>query len=118
MPCRLSREEIVAIRVLAEKGMRKTAIARRLGVTEGTVRYHVKRRGAEDGRKNKRFLAEGWARVIVLWVEAHEDRPRPVNVLDLFEYLVGEHGYPGSTKSLLRYAAVEGIKMANCPLLG
>ena len=103
MPYRLSREEIVAIQVLAEKGMRKTEIARRLGVTEGNVRYHIRRRGAVDGRKNKRFLAEGWARVIDLWVEAHEDQPRPVNVLDLFEHLVGEHGYPGSYKSLLRY---------------
>lgn len=103
MPCRLSREEIVAIGVLSEKGMKKTEIARRLGVTEGNVRYHVKRRGATDGRRNKRFLAEDWAEVIAHWFEAHKGGARPVNVLELYEHLVGEHDYPGSYKSLLRY---------------
>ena len=93
----------MAIGVLADKGMKKTEIARRLGVTEGDVRYHLKRRGAPDGRKNKRFLAEDWADVIGHWFEAHKGRPRPVNVLELYEHLVSEYDYPGSYKSLLRY---------------
>ena len=38
MSCRLSREEIVTIGVLAEKQETQSAIARTLGVTEGAVR--------------------------------------------------------------------------------
>jgi DNA-binding NarL/FixJ family response regulator len=41
MPYKLSQEEIIAMIVLGEK---KTVIARRLGVVEGTVRYHLKRK--------------------------------------------------------------------------
>ena len=47
MPVRLRREEIVTIEVLAEKGQNHCEIARTLGVTEGTVRYHL-RRAAES----------------------------------------------------------------------
>jgi len=49
---RLRKEERVTIDVLAEKGEPKREIARTLGVSEGTVRYHLRRQagGAEDGR--------------------------------------------------------------------
>ncbi len=39
----LRAEEIVAMGVLVEKGESKVSVARRLGVSEGTVRYHLKR---------------------------------------------------------------------------
>ena len=54
MPCRLRAEEVVTIRVLAEKGASHCAIGRTLGVSEGTVRYHLRRAaaGAEDGRRH------------------------------------------------------------------
>ena len=32
-----------------------------------------------------------------------DGRGRPVNVKELYEYLVGEYGYIGSYKSILRY---------------
>ena len=66
MPGRLSQEEIVTIQVLAKKGQNHCVIARTLGVTEGTVRYHLRRaaEGAEDGRKSKEFKAEAMAAVI------------------------------------------------------
>ena len=38
MPCRLRKEEIVTLQVLAEKGQANTEVARTLGVNEGTVR--------------------------------------------------------------------------------
>ncbi len=43
MPRRLRKEEIVTIRVLAEKGQNHCQVARSLGVSEGTVRYHLRR---------------------------------------------------------------------------
>jgi len=63
MPLRLSEEEVVTIRVLAEKGQNHCQIARTVGVSEGTVRYHLRRavEGAEDGRKAKPFKALSFA---------------------------------------------------------
>ena len=40
MPKHLRREEIVTIQVLNEKGENNCQVARLLGVSEGTVRYH------------------------------------------------------------------------------
>ena len=55
----LSKEEIVTVRVLTEKGQNHCEITRTLGVTEGTVRYHLRlaAEGAEDGRKSKTFAS-------------------------------------------------------------
>ena len=66
MPVRLSREEVVTIEVLAQKGQNNSEIARTLGVSEGTVRYHRRRTdaGAEDGRRDKPFAAAAQAAVI------------------------------------------------------
>lgn len=105
MPVRLRKEEVVTIRVLAEKGENHCAIARRLGVTEGTVRYHLRRaaEGAEDGRADKPFEAEAVAELIRSWHEERREAARPVNVVDLWEHLVAEHDYEGSYRSVLRY---------------
>jgi len=51
MPVRLRREEIVTIQVLAEKGQNHCEIGRRLGVTEGTVRYHLRRAAGPTGAR-------------------------------------------------------------------
>lgn len=105
MPCRLSKEEIVTLQVLGTKGQTKTEIAAVLGVTEGTVRYHLKRAesGAVDGRGNKEFKAGDFSEAIALWCEGHTQDDRPVNVRDLHEHLVEHHGYPWGYKSVLRY---------------
>lgn len=50
---KLSKEHIVTIKVLYERGKSKCSIAQTLGVTEGAVRYHLRRQAseAEDGRR-------------------------------------------------------------------
>jgi transposase len=104
MPCRLRGEEVVTIQVLAEKGAKNTEIARVMGVTEGTVRYHVKHKDEPDGRKDKSFLAESCADAIEAWFQANkESSARPVNVKDLYEHLVETNGYKWTYKSVLRY---------------
>jgi transposase len=105
MPCHLRREEVVTLRVLAEKGKTKTEIGRTLGVTEGTVRYHLRRaeQGATDGRKDRPHKAEQVAGVIEAWYEMNKNEPRPINVKELWEHLVHEHDYEGSYKSVLRF---------------
>jgi transposase len=105
MPCRLRAEEVVTIRVLAERGANHCQIARALDVTEGTVRYHLRRAaaGAEDGRRRQPRRAEGLAEVIRAWMQARQGERRPANVRELHDHLVAEYGYEGSYNSVRRY---------------
>lgn len=107
---RLSREEVVTIAVLKDKGQANTEIASVLGVTEGAVRHHLRRRGQADGRKDKASKADAVAGVIGEWVKHQQQgcdtslsAARPINVRGLFDWLVLEHGYTGSYKSVLRH---------------
>lgn len=109
----MTKEQIVALNVLKEKGLSNTATAKTLGVTEGTVRYHARReqQGAQDGRK-KPFLLERlgldeaarmwWAQEVKQREEENEKRPPSVEALH--KYLWVEHGYDGSYKAVLRFA--------------
>jgi transposase len=109
MAPKLTPEEIVTLQVLKAKGQSQTQIAQTLGITEGAVRYHVRRQGHEDGRKNKPRKAAPWAQAIDHWVVQHHpgvhgsDPDRPVNVQLLYDWLRAEHGYTGSYKSVLRF---------------
>lgn len=105
MATRLRGEEVVTIHVLAEKGQNHCSIARTLGVTEGAVRYHLRRRAAAatDGRKDRSFRAEVLSSVVAAWYEVRREAKRPVNVLELYEHLVEEHAYEGSYRSVLRF---------------
>lgn len=49
---KLTKEEVVTIEVLRLKGETNRAIAARMGISEGTVRYHRRRQAqqASDGR--------------------------------------------------------------------
>jgi IS30 family transposase len=55
---RLTREDRMAIKALARRGSSNREVARQLGVTEGTVRYHLRREaeGAVDGRSRRNRL--------------------------------------------------------------
>lgn len=101
----LSEEEIVTIGVLASKGQNHCEIARTVGVTESTVRYHLRRaaEGAEDDRREKPERAAALAEVIEAWHGERCEEPRPVNVMELYEHLVAEHDYEGSYQSVLRF---------------
>jgi transposase len=114
MAPRLRREEVVTIEVLSDKGENHSAVARMLGVTEGAVRYHLRRRaeGATDGRQGKPFKAEVVAEAIAGWCEAAAEDERPVNMRDLYEYLEVEHDYAGSYKSVVRYVRTRYPKPA------
>lgn len=102
----MSREEIVAMTVLVEKGETKVAVAKRLGVTEGAVRYRLKREGegAVDGRRNKEMKAESMAEVVDAFIERTKGYPKARNLRSLHEELM-ELGYRGSYRSVVRYVA-------------
>ena len=104
---KLGKDQIVSIAVLNKHGQSHCATARLLGVTEGTVRYHLRRKAssAQDGRK-KTFLIEelGLAEAIEQWWASQlgGDKDRPPSVELLLRYLQEEHDYRRSYKALLR----------------
>lgn len=103
---RLRREERVTIEVLAEKREPQREIARTLEVSEGTVRYHLRRQaaGAVDGRADAQVRkADAWSGVIAGWWAARAEGPRPPNAYELHDLLVEQHGYTGSYQSVRRY---------------
>jgi transposase len=86
---------------LREKGVPNTETARVFEVTEGAVRYHLKRTAscAVDGRSRQLQKAAQLAAVIAYQL-ARASRP---NLADLHDLLVTEHGYEGSLRSVQRY---------------
>ena len=105
MARRLRPEEIVTIRVLARQGMAKREIARQLGVDERTVRYQLKKAAESrvDGRKAKERKADEYAAWIRHWIQTHQTHSGKINVAELYDELVEQHGYGGSYKSALRW---------------
>lgn len=101
-----NKEEVVTIEVLRLKGETNQAIAVRLGITEGAVRYHLRRQAqqASDGRQ-KLSLIETLQLVDVVdhW---HADQlaqlpqGRSPNLNSLWTMLIDDHAYPGSYKSV------------------
>src|ERR1041385_3111774 len=100
----LDRETRMTISVLARNGQSGRAIARMLGVDEGTVRYHLERQaeGAVDGRSQQAHKAQRCAQAIAAYLEARGE-DGPVNLAALHEWLTGEHGFTGSLRGLQRY---------------
>jgi transposase len=100
---RLDVEGRTAMAVLLERGHSQSAVARLLGVTEGTVRYHRKRGAvaAVDGRGKQELKAAAHAEAIAFWRDQQEDGG--VNLAALHDWLRREHGYDGSLRSVQRY---------------
>ena len=100
---KLDRETRMTISVLARNGQSGRAIARMLGVTENTVRYHLQRQAtaAIDGRTRQEHKADSSAAAIAHYLENAGDGP--VNLASLHEWLIAEHDFTGSLRGLQRY---------------
>lgn len=101
---RLSREDVVTSVNLVKRGFSKREIAVKLGVSEGAVRYQLRRaeEGAVDGRSKQEFLAAAYRGAIDAYLAA-VNQASPENVADLFAFLQREHDYPGSLRSVQRF---------------
>src|SRR5205823_10949646 len=85
----LTREQIVTIAVLQERGQSQSQTAQILGVSEGAVRYHLRRArdGAVDGRqKPSRIEQLGLAEAVARWWQAQieslgQERPPSIQLL-------------------------------------
>jgi transposase len=106
---KLTREQIVTIQVLHQRGQPATQTARILGVSEGTVRYHRRRMrdGAADGRqKPSRIEQMGLAAAVEHWWQCQAEvlgEHRPPSVQLLHDFLRAEHRYDGSYKSVRKF---------------
>jgi transposase len=105
MASKLDLEARMTIRKLTERGLPNTEIAGILGVTEGAVRYHQRRQsaGTADGRARQRPKAADHREAILAWLSARRGQRGALNLADLHTWLVVEHGYDGSLRSVERY---------------
>jgi transposase len=106
---KLIREQIVTIEVLKQRGQSQCETARILGVSEGTVRYHLRRTQAAvtDGRqKSSRIEQLGLVEAVAHWWQAQAEllgQQRPPSVQLLHDFLRAEYGYDGSYKSVRKF---------------
>lgn len=102
---RLTPADSDFIMKLNEVGYSNSEIARKLGVTEGAIRYRINRQdsGEPDGRTSKPSSLDTFREWISVWIEDYEDsRRRPT--LRLLEQMLREHhGYGRSYDALRRY---------------
>lgn len=100
---KLRLEDRMTIQALARKRVPHCEIARLLGVSEGAVRYQIKRMaaGAVDGRSRQEMRATKAGEAIEHW--RAQNAERPLNLAALHEWLVAEHGYRGSLRSVQRF---------------
>ncbi len=106
---KLTKDEIVTLQVLVQKGQSKRSVARQLKVSEGTVRYHLRRQAAaaSDGRKKQAQVEKlGLVEVVEHWWQTQLDllpSGRSPNIQQLWQLLVEDHQYDGSYKSVAKY---------------
>ena len=100
---KLNLEARMTISTLTAKGVSNCEIARMLGITEGSVRYQSKRMqsGAVDGRSQQESKASSLAEAVEFWRLSRAQGV--VNLAALHDWLVIEHGYGGSLRSVQRY---------------
>jgi transposase len=105
----LTREQIVTIEVLQQRGQSQRQTARILGVAEGTVRYHLRRakEAATDGRQKPSLIEQlGLVEAVAHWWQGqvqHLGQERPPSVQLLHEFLRAEYGYDGSYKAVRKF---------------
>jgi transposase len=106
---KLLKEEIVTMDILRRQGESNQAIAKRLGITEGTVRYHLKRmdQNAKDGRSKCSLIEQlDLVEAVDFWWKEQLDslpKDRSPNVTELWTYLSDNYRYTGTYKSVQKY---------------
>ena len=102
---RLTPDEVDFIMKMKEVKYSNCEIASKLGVTEGAIRYRIKRRrsGEVDGRTRKPSMLDRYRDVINQWKEDYEGERRRPTLKTLCEWLKQHHGYEGSYDAFRRY---------------
>ena len=95
---------------MKDRGASVRQLARQLGVSEGALRYRLKRGGESraDGRARQRTALDGYEEIVEVIQERLGDgrltgEGRPCQVRSIYEALVRDHGYAGSYQAVVRH---------------
>ena len=102
---RVDLEIRMTIKTLAAKGTSCAEIGRLLKLPESNIRYHLARlrENVHDGRSLRPRRAEAVSQAVAHWMASHQDRA--TNLAALHDWLVTEHRYAGSLRSVQRFVA-------------
>jgi transposase len=107
----LSKEQVMVAMGMQERGTSVRQLARQFGVSEGTLRYRLKRTTEPprpDGRAEQATALDGLEAVVEGLQERMEDarltgEGRPCQVREIYEVLARDHGYRGSYQAVVRH---------------
>jgi transposase len=102
---RLIDEQARLLMDLKNLGLSNVEIATKLGISEGAVRYRIKRHetGRHDGRRDKPSQLEQFRKIISIWIDDYKDETHRPTLRALHDMLKRFHGYRGSYDALRRY---------------
>ena len=102
---KLSPDDVDFIMNMKKVEYSNSKIAENLEVSEGTIRYRIKRKqsGKEDGRKRKVSALDCFRAVIDQWIKDYEDSRRRPTLKALCGWLRRDHGYERSYDAFRRY---------------
>ena len=96
------------------RGTSVRRVAKQMGVTEGALRYRLKKRAAGeavDGRAKKATALDGYEEAVEAILERLGDarvsggEGRPAQARLVYEALARDHGFRGSYRSVVRHLA-------------
>lgn len=108
---KLGEEQVMVADGMVRKGASVRQIARQLGVTEGALRYRLRKRAAGpqiDGRSRQPTGVAGFEEPIQAILERLEDgrltgEGRPAQARQVVEILTRDYGYTGSYRAVVRH---------------
>ncbi len=108
---KLGEEQVMVARAMVGRDVSIRQVARQLGVTEGALRYRLRKAGSEsrpDGRSLQPTAVEGYEAAVTAILERLECRRvtgagRPVQARTVYEVLRREYDYPGSYQNVVRH---------------
>jgi len=111
---KLGKEQVMVAQAMVGRGTSVRRVAQQMGVTEGALRYRLKKRtqGEQaDGRAKKATSVDGYEEAIHAILERLADarvsggEGRPAQARLVYEALARDHGFRGSYRSVVRHLA-------------
>ena len=109
---KLGKEQVMVAGQMVNKGVSIRQVARQLGVTEGALRYRLKKvaegENGFDGRSLQPTAVDGYEAAIEGLLERLDcwrvtGEGRPVQARTVYELLCRDHGYEGGYRGVVRH---------------